>query len=1349
PDLIDPERTSRLSNAERLRLAFDINERHLGVARLLEPEDVDTPHADDLSLITYLSALYDALADRPIGRSQAGDERDGDAEEEANKREELAYREAASELSAWLQRAAKEAAAAGDPPTGLTQARVNAEAAQALLTEISERTSVQLQDLRQRYDRLSQAASAAVPQHQRRRQQQLEAGAHPDQLGRQAERCLALARDRCRSAQLHRQRLERLHRLAEAARTDIGALEARLADLGDSERHLRASLSSAAASASSSLDAMDAESAMDRLARGVSKAGEAVNRLFERIQRLRDERYGRAEQLYHSLCTAHLAYLELHRLVDSLAPRIRLLQQQHRGQQHRRLERQHYRDVTSVSRAFSDSPAFSPIRRCMGRVRERREQLDRAEAATMAAAAAAAAAQEDIAGLDELRPGVLPIANDTVAEAAACGAIGDGLPESDRATYAALLTELEAACTDLTGAAQRRLRHLEAWLAFAESAASLLAWLDERETRVLRLQRRQLRLAEVADVEAYLKSTVSELEDREAKFAAALPVAAPLPARQPPRTPAEACLRRLEERWAAHLSLAGCLQHQTEAAAAAAAHSAGARRVRASLADITRRLGTEFLDQRPGQSAESTASRLRAVDGLREQLDRAAGEANWLAASAPHQALLAPAVFDGNPGSLSGQLLCQWSSLPTNLTVALHRIDGPMCLVSPSSSAVTSSTASTTATTTCWLPAVCLRTPWSAAVSAARSLQTEAASAAALWRRRRLALRRRHLLSRLAGLRSGSRSSSTLATSAEQRRAALAAVEREVEQQLTDEATESINDDEASKKLRAELELCRRSCQSSLAGSQAEDSADTRNAQPQRRRGRTGDSPDGCRGPRFHPSSEQLSSPPLLPQQPRQPLRQPTPQSPDVGAICHHRWSRACALCAPAPVIRRAYQQLVQDCAVWLAGCRQKLRNLQSAGRPAAHSSLEPLCRSFERALALRQSLRSARPDIDALNTAGGALASAAQRYEAVDGGGGGSGGNAQQLAEELARVNADYAACVAGAEAAIASLRTGILQPAGLDPAASAVKEASEQQQQLQTVDSADPDDSGLVRARTRGHFGGADSASVRLGLSRLLDSGLARPGGVLDPCSGRLLTFAQAAAGAGSLLDTGVKEVVASSDAGKMTLAEACSAGVVDLATGKMRDFNTGDWLDFPEARRRGLLLPPLTPGEALSSGLLQSGNGENDGADLPRLLSDGVIDGEQKALVLDCASSTGGGIERKSVSLSEALQRGLLTADCRLQCQPEPQPLTVALAESRVLLHSEEVAVPFPDAVAVSATAVRLPLATAVQRGQVDLAAGRFCGLPLATAVQRGLVSEQAAAALTPAPGCGGTNSRTAPS
>uniref|UniRef100_A0A1I8F3H1 RING-type domain-containing protein n=1 Tax=Macrostomum lignano TaxID=282301 RepID=A0A1I8F3H1_9PLAT len=924
-----------------------------------------------------------------------------------------------------------------------------------------------------------------------------------------------------------------------------------------------------------------------------------------------------------------------------------------------------------------------------------------------------------IAGLDELRRQVdwqrefCQSANDTVAEAAACGAIGDGLPESDERPTPPLLTELEAACTDLTGGAR---------------SVDFAIWRPGWPSPIHRIRARRSRgeIRRRGDLRARLIRRYAAAGGRSTSGSPAAahrprPACAAWRSAGPPTSawPAACSTRPKPPR-----PLPPTRRGEARPGQPGRHHH--------------RRLGTEFLDQRPGQSAESTASRLRAVDGLREQLDRAAGEAN----SPPR--LIKPCLrqqfFDGNPGSLSGQLLCQWSqpAHQSDSRSAPHRrsnVSG-VAFVVRRDIVDCKHNGNNNLLAAGRLPAH----PW-CRPRRVRGAQppSRGGLAAALWRRRRLALRRRHLLSRLAGLRSGSRSSSTLATSAEQRRAALAAVEREVEQQLTDEATESINDDEASKKLRAELELCRRSCQSSLAGSQAEDSADTRNGSlsdavaeleirltaaealaftevagfplTQAQMDRSLEALTPCKTASAS-SSEQLSSPPLLPQQPRQPLRQPTPQSPGVGAICQHRWEprlRTLRACSGDFV---AYQQLVQDCAVWLAGCRQKLRNLQSAGRPAAHSSLEPLCRSFERALALRQSLRSARPDIDALNTAGGALAAAAQRYEAVDGGGGGSGGNAQQLAEELARVNADYAACVAGAEAAIASLRTGILQPAGLDPAASAVKEASEQQQQLQTVDSADPDDAGLVRARTRGHFGGADSASVRLGLSRLLDSGLARPGGVLDPCSGRLLTFAQAAAGAGSLLDTGVKEVVASSDAGKMTLAEACSAGVVDLATGRMRDFNTGDWLDFPEARRRG---------PAAAAGLLQSGNGENDGADLPRLLSDGVIDREQKALVLDCASSTGGGIERQSPERSASTRPP--DADCRLQCQPEPQPLTVALAESRVLLHSEEVAVPFPDAVA------QLPCSGA---RWTWLPAGSV-GLPLATAVHRGLVSEQAAAAL----------------
>uniref|UniRef100_A0A8B9SE75 Dystonin n=1 Tax=Apteryx owenii TaxID=8824 RepID=A0A8B9SE75_APTOW len=64
PDLIDMNTVAVQSNLANLEHAFFVAEK-LGVARLLDPEDVDVSSPDEKSVITYVSSLYDAFPKVP------------------------------------------------------------------------------------------------------------------------------------------------------------------------------------------------------------------------------------------------------------------------------------------------------------------------------------------------------------------------------------------------------------------------------------------------------------------------------------------------------------------------------------------------------------------------------------------------------------------------------------------------------------------------------------------------------------------------------------------------------------------------------------------------------------------------------------------------------------------------------------------------------------------------------------------------------------------------------------------------------------------------------------------------------------------------------------------------------------------------------------------------------------------------------------------------------------------------------------------------------------------------------------------------------------------------------------
>ncbi|KAM9727060.1 dystonin isoform 18-T18 [Menidia menidia] len=66
PDLVDMSQVSSQTNRSNLEQAFCVAEQ-LGVARLLDPEDVDVQSPDEKSVITYVSTLYDAFPKVPDG----------------------------------------------------------------------------------------------------------------------------------------------------------------------------------------------------------------------------------------------------------------------------------------------------------------------------------------------------------------------------------------------------------------------------------------------------------------------------------------------------------------------------------------------------------------------------------------------------------------------------------------------------------------------------------------------------------------------------------------------------------------------------------------------------------------------------------------------------------------------------------------------------------------------------------------------------------------------------------------------------------------------------------------------------------------------------------------------------------------------------------------------------------------------------------------------------------------------------------------------------------------------------------------------------------------------------------
>lgn len=66
-NLINYAAMQQASNKTRLETAFSVAERELGIARLLDPEDVDVPQPDEKSIMTYVAQFLHRYPERRVG----------------------------------------------------------------------------------------------------------------------------------------------------------------------------------------------------------------------------------------------------------------------------------------------------------------------------------------------------------------------------------------------------------------------------------------------------------------------------------------------------------------------------------------------------------------------------------------------------------------------------------------------------------------------------------------------------------------------------------------------------------------------------------------------------------------------------------------------------------------------------------------------------------------------------------------------------------------------------------------------------------------------------------------------------------------------------------------------------------------------------------------------------------------------------------------------------------------------------------------------------------------------------------------------------------------------------------
>ncbi|KAL0984683.1 hypothetical protein UPYG_G00145220 [Umbra pygmaea] len=432
PRLIDMSKVYRQTNVQNLEQAFNVAERDLGVTRLLDPEDVDVPHPDEKSIITYVSSLYDAMPRMP-------DVHDGLQANELELRW-TEYYELVTIIQQWIRHHViifeeRRFPASYEEIEILWRQFLKFKETE-LPTKETDKNRSKL--IYQSFESAVHAGQVKVPP-----------GYHPIDVEKEWGRLTVAILERERLLRTEFERLERLQRIVGKVQMESGVCEEQLNQL-DTLLKTDIRLLNAGKPAQNTVE----------VERDLDKADNMIRLLFNDVQMLKDGRHLQAEQMYRRVYHLHERLVNLRtdynlRLKSSTIQTQSILQQS-----------------PSRMRPELDEVTLRYAQDLLAWVEENQRRIDEAEWGSDSSTV------ESQLGSHR---GLHQTVEDFRAKIERAKSDESQLSPISRGAYSQYLSKLDLQYAKLLNSSKSRLRNLDSLYAFVSAATKELMWLNDKE----------------------------------------------------------------------------------------------------------------------------------------------------------------------------------------------------------------------------------------------------------------------------------------------------------------------------------------------------------------------------------------------------------------------------------------------------------------------------------------------------------------------------------------------------------------------------------------------------------------------------------------------------------------------------------------------------------------------------------------------------------------------------------------------------------------------------------------------------------------------------------------------------